>query len=158
MLVALLRKVEWPVSRDVFDGLLGAVPTVAIEVVILSPDKKRVVLIPREMDDPFFAGKVHSPGTIMRRGDTEATALDRAMREISAEAAPPEFVGRFHVPMGSGPMDCSRGQEIGLLFVTCLRDEPFGQITADVDDLPSNLVGFHGPMIRKAVEFAKKRN
>lgn len=156
--IAGLHEVVWPVSPALFDALLGAVPTVAIEVVPVT-QRGEVVLLPRPDNDPFFAGKVHTPGSIMRLGDTEEMALARAMREIGTniETSIPVFINRMHVPKGNGPMQCKRGQEIGLLFgVRLFGPIPSNLMIADPYNLPDNILDYQRPMVAKVMEWWRK--
>jgi hypothetical protein len=157
-LVGLLGRIKWPVPPEVFNALLGAIPTVAIELVAFKDGK--VVLFPRPEDDPFFAGKVHFAGTVIRRGDTEASALTRAAEELGNAAwpTPPRFVDRHHVPMGTGKMQCPRGQEISLVFTCDVKGElPANAILAAWCDLPKNLIDFQGPIIEKVMIWRNKK-
>lgn len=159
-LTRLLNTITWPVSPDVFNALLGAMPTVAIELQVIT-ERGHVVLLPRPQNDPFFAGKIHGPGTVMRRGDTEGNALRRALGELGdAHVTTPEFIDRIHVPMGYGHMQCVRGQEIGLLFgVEILYPIPINLMRHIYcpKQLPENVIPFHRPMIVRAIEWWKKK-
>lgn len=160
-LVQLLNKITWPVSPEVFNALLGAVPTVAIEVQVIT-ELGNVVLLPRPVGDTLFAGIIHGPGTVIRRGDTEESALMRAVRELGgANVSRPEFIDRVHVPMGDGFMQCVRGQEIGLLFGVEISYPMPSHLLNHIYNpkiLPGNVLSFHRPMIARAIEWWEKKH
>ncbi len=158
-LVKLLAQLTWPLPPAIFDALLSIVPTVAIEVQVFmhTMEGPRVLLLPRPENDPFFAGRVHGPGTVMRLGDTELSALTRALGELGGGLGPGDvrFVNRVHVPKGPLPYRCPRGQEIGLLFMGDWPQGtkiPEGVILADPDELPENIIGFHRELVEQAYQ------
>lgn len=166
-LASLLQRANWPLKPHVFDAALGLIPTVAFELVVfrgITADDymdnvtgPEVLLLPRPEKDPFFAGLVHGPGTVMRRGDTEASALCRAMREFGGpeSVTTPIFAGISHVPMGPLPNRCPRGQEIGLVYYCWMKEgvpSPKGAVFANVNRLPDNIIGFHRFIVAMAIE------
>lgn len=152
-----LRSLSWPLSQEMFLAVLALVPTVAVEVVIFTREE-HIVLLPRPDNDPFFSGKVHIPGSIVRRGDTEENTLARAVREIGLPVSPAKFVDRVHVPMGTGPLENPRGQEIGLVFTASLVvPTPVDLMTADPWDLPANMIEFQREMVARAAVFHRAR-
>jgi len=75
---------EW-----MFDQIFRVIPGAAHEVVIVrnSPDGYQCLLLKRDDDDPFFAGKWHFPGTMIRSGDAvdPHSLWDRIANELGAD-------------------------------------------------------------------------
>ncbi|HVM73370.1 MAG TPA: hypothetical protein VMU13_00630 [Candidatus Paceibacterota bacterium] len=159
-LVELLAEVTWPMQLEVFNALLKAAPSVAIELVVLT-ETGQVVLLPRPEKD-LFAGKLHGPGTVLRGGEGEEDAIKRARKELGTDVrfSEPYFVDRIHVPMGDGPMECVRGQEVGLIFALRLLGGtlPDGAVLADPENLPPNIIGFHRQIIPRGVAWLREHS
>ena len=161
-LVSLLNRATWPLPPAIFDATLGIIPTVAFELVVISQvnagrghTEPRVLLLPRPENDPFFKGMVHSPGTVMRLGDTVESALKRVMsQEVDDSVGLAWFVGVTHVPKGPLPDGCPRGQEVGLVYFARWKGGalPKGAMWGDPNNLPSNIIGYHRPIIAMAMK------
>lgn len=158
--VAGLKQVTWPVSGVMFNALCEATTSTAYELTVIKEKevgrKIGVCLFRRPSDDPYFANQWHSPGTTVRVGDTEEIALSRLLKnELGAglKVSDLVFVDRMMVQKGDGPTKCARGQETALIFYAVWKGaDPTGAMLADPDDFPSDIIGFHRLLIRRAVE------
>jgi ADP-ribose pyrophosphatase YjhB (NUDIX family) len=163
--VTYLNELKWPVSPQMFNALFRASPTVTFELVVLQKRflrRTKVILLIRPDDDTEFPGKLHVPGTVMRRGDTSETALQRLCRELKgARFTTPEFVDILDFPIGGGPDECSRGQIVQRLYVSRLRGKtlPEGGILADAADLPLEKFGwpFQRHLVARAIRHVRWR-
>lgn len=149
------------VSPRMFNALFRRWVTTAFELVVLVPseDGLRVALSVRPDDDTERPGMLHVPGTVMMRGDTESSALDRLLNGDmeGAELSRPVFVDFMPVPMGNGPDECARGQVTELIYLSLLTGGTFNKPTvlAGVDDLPLQKFGwpYHRHLIARAIKF-----
>lgn len=155
VLIEMLKLLRPPYSQDVFNAYCSTFPTIAIERAIFTPEG-RIVLLPRSPTDPWFAGKVHIPGSVMLQGEAEETVFHRAGREIGAGELPGVFIDRLHFPKGEGPGENPRGQETALLFGSELPADyvlPPQALLAFPGSLPENIIGFHKKLVGRAAEW-----
>lgn len=167
LLVFLLDRVRWPVPTDVFDALVGAVPTAAIELVLFKKDddgRMKVILFPRPPNDTKFRGQVHGAGTVVNgTDDSKESPLRRLLaKELDNKVLLEDlvFVEWDFFPKGEGPMQCRRGSEVDLLYYAVWKhkDIPEGALLVDPDNLPANIISFHPHLIRRALEAYESRN
>lgn len=162
-LIALLKRVRFPVPPDLFQAWCAAFSTTAIELVVFTPEGK-VFLLPRPEDDPWFAGEVHGPGTVILPIDlSKQTVLERLMRrEIGGEKGltRPQLIDWFVFPRGNGAHENPRGHEVGILFgsVYTGTEIPEGVTLGDPENLPENIIVFHRDLIAAAYEWFKRRD
>lgn len=155
VLIEMLKLLRPPYSQDLFDAYCANFPTIAIERAIFT-EEGRIVLLPRSPTDPWFAGMVHIPGSVMLLGEAEETVFSRAGREIGAGDLPGTFIDRLHFPKGKGPDENLRGQETALLFGSVLpagHTLPTQAVLAYPGSLPENTIGFHRKLIARAVQW-----
>lgn len=158
--ISYLNNLTWPVSPRMFNALFRASPTVTFELVVLKErkgDVPDVVLLTRPEDDTEFPGKLHIPGTVMRRGETKEDAVNRLVREFAgAKLCKPEFVDILDFPMGEGPDECSRGQIVQRLYLAYLEGDtlPEGAVLARATNLPVGKFGwpFHRHLVARALK------
>ncbi|HEY4526918.1 MAG TPA: hypothetical protein VJK53_03685 [Candidatus Paceibacterota bacterium] len=142
------------VPKSIFNHGLrhGISPFVAEEIVALNPKAKTVLLLerPGKEEDPYFFEKMALPGSVLRQGETESDALNRALGEFGGVA--------LHEPIFVDKMLCStpRGDELALVHRVFV--DPKKCILArsrdgfySPDDLPDNTLGFHVDMIKMVV-------
>lgn len=97
-LVHLLKKLAHtqPWDYEVFRRIVMAVPTIAVETIILRKQngKPRVHLVERDANDPDFGGQLHFTGTILRNTDScEKDALQRiAQQELGTTFSMVKFI------------------------------------------------------------------
>lgn len=116
-------------SERAFFAYLRAFPTMAIELIPIrrSPasGELEILFIPRG-DDPIaaFAGRLHTPGTVMRPGDTVEKSILRVLkREIGISCSMRQIVRLPSFPNSYG----CRGYEIPLpIIVGPLVDDVVG--------------------------------
>ena len=156
--IELSDKVHFPLSKTVFQAWCGAFTTTAIELVVFTLTGK-VFLLPRPADDPWFAGQVHGPGTIVLPTDqTKEGVLQRLMRkEIGGgDLTQPQLIDWFIFPRGSGPHENPRGHEVGILFGSIHSGEVPSDVTlGDPEHLPDNIIVFHRDLIARAHRWFK---
>lgn len=115
-------------------------------------DSIKILLIPRDEKDDFWAGKLHIPGIRKIVTDTEYTSIKRVVSETG-----------LYIPQEDVEYCCSsvvknyRGTEFSdLRFV-----EYFGESDKDFYDtknLPTNIIEFQRPMIESAIECFLEKN
>lgn len=113
-LVSLMKKVEFPVSPEIFNAWCWSFITNPIELAVLRvrDGYQEVFMIYR--DDAFYKGW-HLPGSIYLPGDTAQQVIQRLVkREVMQEITPAEFIGYAEISKAEN----SRGQELSLLFVS----------------------------------------
>ncbi len=161
-LVSLLKRTVWKLPPAIFFAIVGLVPTIVIELVVITEvrnrrgkNEPRVMLFPRSLDDPFYAGMVHGPGVQIMLGETVEVALERLAKDFGGlgEVSKPLFVDYVDIQKGPLPDRNPRGQYVGLLHYAVWKGGslPPKARLADPDDLPPNIIDFHRGFIRKAV-------
>ncbi len=77
--ILLIEHPEKGIGTNLFEALFSLVPQPCVELVIVDnlETPRKVLITRRADDDPTYAGKLHCPGTYIRRGETSlaATAL-----------------------------------------------------------------------------------
>jgi hypothetical protein len=139
----------------IFDAWISKTVSTAIELAVLDGDDK-IFLAPRGLTDPIWPGQYHMPGTVILPGGTFDASMSRLLTGEVGKLrllSIPKFVTFFFFPMGSGPNECPRGAETGLLHIVRAGDhddyEGSGNFYAR-DELPENIISFHRPMIAHA--------
>jgi ADP-ribose pyrophosphatase YjhB (NUDIX family) len=118
--IELIKKLQWPVSPDIFDALCEALIMCPIELaVIRNGNKGPELLLHHRVKDKYFDGTTwHMPGTIMKPGQTPETAFAALIeREVGKVTTEPEYIGTYDIPKGVGFGECARGQERSRFFV-----------------------------------------
>ncbi len=164
-MIAYLDNLPPRVSAQMFNALFRRWVTTAFELVVLVPSERglQVALSVRPDDDTERPGMLHVPGTVMMRGDTESSALDRLVKGDmeGVELSPPTFVDFMPVPMGNGPDECARGQVTELIYLAVYRGGTFNKPTvlADVYNLPLQDFGwpYHRHLIARAIQYYEAR-
>lgn len=150
----LLNKVGSRMSAEFYNAVAAKFVLTAIETVPLRRrgDTVEVLLLERNPNDTFYAGQVHSPGSMLRASDqTYGDALRRVQwAELGLRfAEPPQFVSPLF-------QSTPRGPENGLVFACRLEAEPTIGKFHDVTSLPPNVIEHHRPIIQAATEFFRK--
>jgi ADP-ribose pyrophosphatase YjhB (NUDIX family) len=110
-LIYLLKKVSFPMSKNLFYAWSENLTTVAIEVALL---RKNGEIFLTYRDDKYFKGW-HIPGSIMIPGDTVNDVLSRVMKnEINMPFSTPTFFNWFERTKG---VNTQRGQNLALVFI-----------------------------------------
>jgi hypothetical protein len=77
--------------------VIKLMPTTSIELLVIkgSADDRQILLLRRPSTDPIWPNQLHFPGTVLRNGDTEESALARDAKEIGLDQFPsaPTFGG-----------------------------------------------------------------
>ena len=114
-LIALLAKVQWPVSPVLFEAWYHAGVMVAVELAVLN-EHKELLLIRRK--DRWYDGW-HLPGTIMRPGDSVLSALKRLEKEeVGDVIVRPKFAAYTEYSKKENP----RGQCVALLHTCTMQN------------------------------------
>lgn len=127
-LAALLAKMTWPVSLEVFYTLCAKTITVGVDLALIrtSGPMPEVLLTQRPPDDPFFPGLWHLPGGLVIPGQTGLSTI--AKRALKADAdiqlsVEPECVMVRDILMGPPGLHTSpRGQEIYRLYHYAMQE------------------------------------
>src|SRR3989344_6237253 len=140
----------FPVPSEIFDAWCGACIVTSIELSVLRNTTKHPEVLMIYRKDKFFHGW-HVPGTIILPGDTEESAMARLLqREVGVTVTPPQFVDRGHVPMGNGPYENPRGQEVGNAFVCYLIGAYAGKGSFfPLFSPPEDTLGHHKLILKK---------
>lgn len=124
-LAGLLRKLEWPVSLEVFYALADRTIFAGVDVALVTGQE--VFLTRRPANDPYFANLWHLTGGVVMPGQTALSTLQsRALREVGGLKLKraPEFVMARDILMGPpGPDHSPRGQEVYRLYRYVLSEE-----------------------------------
>lgn len=153
-LVDLLEKVDQPYSRRLTEALLGCIPALAVELVILRRHNGIVyVLLTQRPDDPDdpWASAWNCPGSVARVTDTDGIpAIIKRLEEeevgcalnsarLIYEAANPNF-GR---------------RKLTFQLVHLAQVEPGVETRGEwytVDNLPANIMVEHISMIQRVIK------
>jgi hypothetical protein len=134
---------------------LTVTPILEIVPLRLTEDGVKVLLLKRDEDDPIWAGKLHTPGTIIRANDKEndfTDAFERILKkELSGTAlvANPIYVERiFH--------EQKRGRELAEVYYVEIQGELLVGKLYDADNMPPGIVDTQIPFIENAVNKFKK--
>jgi hypothetical protein len=146
-LVYLLGKLKRPYREDVFQAVCGAFVTCPVECVALTRDGK-VLMTRRPESDRVFGGLWHTPGTLLLKGDTQASALERLEHKDELRNlphTPPQWVFSQEVMMGTGPDQCPRQQENSQVYITWVDERDYNGPGAffPIWDLPQDMVEHH---------------
>lgn len=113
-------------------------PIVEIVPLRLVDGKVEVLLLEREAGDPFWPGKVHTPGTVVRASDYTDGSLDKVFARLlqgeleGTKTTLPHFAFNiFH--------DSGRGREVSQIFWVEVLDEPKVGMFYPAENLPENL-------------------
>ena len=145
-LVSLMKKVEFPISPEMFDAWCGSFVTNPIELAVLRVRDgcQEVFMIYR--NDAFYVGW-HMPGSIYLPGNTVQQVIQRLVkREIKQEISATKFVGYVEVSKAENP----RGQELSLLFVSWLvgnNDVSHGKFFP-LENPPPNTLEHHKKLLQ----------
>lgn len=157
-LVALLRRVSTGfLPFDIFIEIARLAVLSIIEFVPLRISDKgevEVLLLSRGSDDPIWPSELHTPGTVIRPGDTEGKiykAFERISKEElkGAKISPPYYVG-------SQLQKSKRGTEQAQIFWVEVIGPPKTGTFHPADNLPHNLIKAQEKFIKLAVESFKK--
>lgn len=141
--------------REIFFQFARIFVTITVEIVplrICKDGKVEVLFLEREKDDPYFAGLMHTPGTVVLATDEEGSfesAFERIRKnelDLMKWKKEPVFVEtRFR--------QTPRGREVALVhWVEMEEGEPsIGEYFGE-NAFPQNIVDFHVDMINVAVK------
>ncbi|MBI2054293.1 MAG: NUDIX hydrolase [Candidatus Staskawiczbacteria bacterium] len=147
-LIEALKKINpfQPYGTELFDALARITVSIAIETVSLrfnnATNKLEVYMVQRSLIDTAYPGEWHSPGSVMRPGESVEDVLDRlAKREFCNPFISIQFVGVINPSKKSPEV---RGHFVGLAYLcvfketNALRGKWF-----PVDELPEKTVIHH---------------
>lgn len=142
-LIELLKKVPMEMSDELYNAFARVRPQPAIEVVILKiiKNETHVLLIERSFKDKYWPNMWHSPGTILRYGESISMAFKRLSEKelFFSFWEKPQFVN------WRNSVEAKRGHEISLIFrydVGKNFSPPTGKFFP-VDDLPESILPHH---------------
>lgn len=151
-LVELLNKLEPGfLPYEVFMAIARLVALPIIEIIPLmrgDDGSLNVLLLERHKDKDLWAGMVHTPGTVIRAGDSEETAFERITNDElnGTRVSQPVFVENIiH--------KSKRGYEVARVFYVEILDEPKIGKLYNVNDLPENII----PEQKKFIALAVKK-
>lgn len=151
-IVELLDKLEPGfLPYEVFIAIARLMALPIIEIIPLTKTdvgEVQVLLLERHRDKDLWAGMVHTPGTVIRAGDSEETAFERILRDElnGTKTNKPVFVDNvIH--------KSKRGSEVARIFYVDVIGEPKTGKFYDVKELPDNLI----PEQRKFIEMAAEK-
>ena len=116
--------------------------------------KIEVLLLKREEDDPFWPGELHTPGTVIRPGDTEGAMYKAFERIIHDELRDTAMSAPYFV--GSLLHKSRRGTEQAQIYWVEVEGEANVGEFYPAGNLPTNLVESQQKFIAQAVESYKK--
>lgn len=158
-LVTLLRKLEpgfFPLS--VFNEMARLNVLTAIEVVPVRMvgASVHVLLLKRGVDDLFWKGLYHTPGTIVIASDQANTFADGLARIVKGELDNAPYLGS-PVFVEVVNIQHERGRSNGIVYWLEMKDEhnSCGEYY-DVDHLPPNIVTSQVAMIQSAAKKFKE--
>lgn len=143
-----LRPDELPPS--IFNQFARLTVTAIVELVPLRQSRRgvEVLLVPRPEDDPYWAGMLHTPGTILRvRDSSYEDALHRVIHsELDGVklTKPPVFVGNILHTV-------ARGSESAAVYYAELAERPSVGDFYCAEELPSSTIDTQRGMIALAV-------
>lgn len=112
-----------------------------------------VLLIERPADDPFFAGQVHNPGTIVRAKDQ--TIENVIERLVTHELPGTAFAGELTY-VATQLHTSKRGNEWATIYYAELADSAGHGNWYPADNLPANLIESQVDFIRQAIDKFKQ--
>lgn len=151
MLAELLKRAEWPLSKEVFHALMGVVVTTPIELGVFDAGGK-ILLIHR--DDPEYPDCWHLPGTVLRNNEDVPTAVKRLINgEVRAPVLDLISLGWREIVKGSGVGQNPTRHEISLVHVCWLQGsyEGVGKFFS-LDSLPESTLTHHRVLIQEMME------
>lgn len=153
-LVTLLKQLEPGfLPYPIFEQIARLTTLSIIEFVPLrksSDGSVEVLLLERGKDDPIWPGMVHTPGTVIRPGDTDSNKF-KAFERITVD----ELLNtQLSDPIMVGTMlhQSRRGWEFAQIYWVEVIGEPEIGTLFPADDLPENLVESQHGFIKQAVE------
>lgn len=158
-LVALLKQLKPGfLPYEIFEQIARLAALSIIEFVPLrmgNDGNVEVLLLEREADDPIWPGQVHTPGTVIRPGDTEGTMYKAFERIIHDELKDTEISDPYYV--GSLLHESKRGTEHAQVYwVEVLSGPKVGKFYP-ASNLPVNLVDSQHKFIGQAVKSFQSR-
>lgn len=154
MLVRLLKQLEPGfLPYEIFEQVARLAALSIIEFVPLRTGKDgkvEVLLLERAPDDPIWPGMVHSPGTVIRPGDTEGTMYKAFERIVKDELNGTAISNPYYV--GSLLHKSRRGTEHAQIYWVEVLGEPRVGTFYPVDELPDNLVESQPKFIKLAAK------
>jgi hypothetical protein len=141
-------KLPLPIFLEV--ARLTVTPILEVVPIRIMNGKVEVLLIERDVSDPIWGGKLHTPGTVIRASDNEnyfADAFGRILNELANASikGEPAFVNRvLH--------QVKRGRELAEIYYVEIDGESNeGKFYAS-DSLPAETVETQIMFIEQAVE------
>lgn len=153
-LLAMIEPGFLPLS--VFTEVARVYVSAIVEIVPLRSFKGKiqVLLVRREINDPFWPNKLHTPGTVLRPSDKTGSVEDAFNRILDGELG---YLGeRNPVFVKMRLSKSSRGSEFAAVYYLEILEEVKNGEWFDADDLPEDLVQVQDDLIKMAVESYKK--
>lgn len=154
-LLRLLEQIGEPRDSRIFNAIAGMVVLTGLEAAIFrwNAGSLEILLHPRPADDPNWPGQWHMPGTILRAADAPAEQnvgglYSTAFRRIEERELGGHFL-RDPQLVDSYFHRAERGVVNSLIFVCQVADDVTGTYFP-VDELPTNIIECHCPMIKIA--------
>jgi ADP-ribose pyrophosphatase YjhB (NUDIX family) len=120
----------------------------------------RILITRRADNDPTYAGKLHCPGTYIRKGEETHVALERCVkRELGVGLSDSRFATHYNHPTSCGgddPGDGRRRHTVGLVHLAQLAGEPTTQVKRKwTNYIPSDLLIGHQNFVHDALGWDK---
>ncbi len=138
---------------DIFNAVaeLVTTPTVEVAPVRMNADgKAEVLLLQRDVNDPYWPGQWHMPGTVLRSTDKPGDFSSAFQRVFGGELAGRVTPLSEPVLIGVNFWDVERGRELAnkhFVEVEATADAELPGQFYTLDNLPDNLIAHHGAMI-----------
>jgi len=158
-LSALMKKVEFPVPKEIFDVWCSNFTINTVELGVIRTNEsgeKEIFLTYRK--DAFFDGW-HIPGSVILPGETVEDKIEKLIKSEFKEMniSKPSFFSWFERVIGRD--EGLRGQEMGLFFIADFF-EGFNELESEkffsFESIPYNLIEEHKILIDQLKSYVMK--
>ncbi|MFH1968241.1 MAG: NUDIX domain-containing protein [bacterium] len=163
--ILLIQNPEKGIGTALFESVFHIVPQPCVELAVVDKigNPTRVLLTRRAADDPTYAGKIHCPGTYIRKGETTPVALERCVRrELGVGLTDYRFATHYNNPVSCGGDDPGDGRNrhtVGLVHLVQLSGEPTTQVERKwTNAIPSDLLRGHQDFLKATLPGWDKTN
>ncbi len=160
-LIYLLGRLQQPWPREVYNAFASIICFTAIEVALLRMHEGRLqILLTERTGDEFYAGKFHSPGSMLRATDVVKTdgldpsactyenaikrvlVQDLGFPEMMVEEDWTMYFNSLPLAIPGFPYNTPRGPENCLLIIGELAEVPAQGAYVDIEKVLNNPVDF----------------